>query len=135
MKKRGTCINALTGSVAVRISNTGYEIECLNLAESHEDGHTVMTIKDYNEKSARTVVEEYREVIAKNSTTPSVTTLVEFTIDINNNYLVYSTPRRYHPALQQKMDEQFEELKRKRMIDKVTFTSCGSPVTAVSKPE
>lgn len=81
------------------------------------------------------LLELHKSVIANNTNKPSITNLVEFSIDTGTAQPIYTPPRRHHPQIQQQIDDKFEELQENGIVTKVTHTEWGSPVTAVPKPD
>ncbi|KAK4520564.1 uncharacterized protein ATC70_006441 [Mucor velutinosus] len=91
-------------------------------------------LTDSQDARIQDVLQEFKELLRKDSDKPSVTTKMEFTIDTGDHPPIYIRPRHYHPDIQSKIDAKLSELERNGIVSKVNFTDWGFPVTAVPKP-
>ncbi|KAG0939569.1 hypothetical protein G6F25_010064 [Rhizopus arrhizus] len=95
-------------------------IQAINQAENRQ------TFTDF-------VLEKFDGVIAKNPDRPSVTHLIEFTIDTGDSPPIYTKPRVFHPEIQTQIDDKLEAVVGPGLL-KVQFSQWGSQVRPVDKP-
>lgn len=91
-------------------------------------------LTDSQDAQIQGVLQEFKNMLRKDTDKPSVTNKLEFTIDTGEHPPIYIRPRHYHPDIQAKINDKLAELERNGVVSKVNFTDWGFPVTAVPKP-
>ncbi|KAG1123638.1 hypothetical protein G6F42_010358 [Rhizopus arrhizus] len=80
------------------------------------------------------VLEKFDGVIAKNPDRPSVTHLIEFTIDTGDSLPIYTKPCIFRPEIQTQINDKLEAMVDSGLL-KVQFSQWGSQVRPVDKPD
>ncbi|SAL98879.1 hypothetical protein [Absidia glauca] len=92
-------------------------------------------VDDRHKQQIHKLIQQHSAIIPENNKKPSVTHLIEFTIDTDDHKPIYVPPRRLHPALQDKMDIEIKELLDLGIISPVDFPEWGSAAHMVSKAD
>ncbi|KAG1372354.1 hypothetical protein G6F61_011129 [Rhizopus arrhizus] len=118
-------INSEDGNVTLTYNNKTVIIPLVTVDEAHN----IQAIDQAENRQIFTdfVLEKFDGVIAKNPDRPSVTHLIEFTIDTGDSPPIYTNLCVFHPEIQTQIDDKLEAM--------VQFSQWGSQVRPVDKPD